>query len=371
VSQTDDDDDTTTTQRGHGRPNAFWAKVREEQNLAREGDQFGGAYRGVKPAPHGGTATVKPEDTLGAQDLCWCGQPAGHSWPGKTTGARHPQMGDAMSSTATGLDRRDLRAYDKTLQDFVLHCVNTLGIRYRANQNSILLFPPDGTSPMSVFARNSQKQLRPLEKWFTEHVAPSFETEEKVDEEDLKKLAAAKNHPVEHPKVETKKAEPAKPEEYLPPREDEDTPRGKSYEIPTALPGNTEWVPWVRGDGTTDDIIETNGEQMRCRLCAGTDHEYLQAASRSIGGHKRIYHTDTSDMHSPEAREKATQTKRQRVMANSQVIQAIDLLMNASGYNPNPDTERIEELETQLAAAIQRAEELEAKLALIREATGL
>lgn len=364
--------ETTTT---HGRPNAFWARVREEQIEARDGDQFTGAFRGVKPVPHGGSASVHPEDTLGSEDLCWCGQPAGHEWPGKQAGAHHPQPGDTMSGTTTGLDRRDLRAYDKTLQDFVLHCTNTLGVRYRANQNSILLFPPDGSTPMSVYARNSQRQLRQLEKWFTEHIAPSFTDGEVATEDDLRKLVEAKNDPVEHPieepkpakKAAAKKAaapayteEPAKPEEYLPPQ-------------PEVVLSNTEWVPYIKGDGTEDPIIVTNGTQWRCLEHAGTDQEYIETP-KGIGGHKRMWHTDTSDMRTPEAREKALKTKRERIMRESSVVQAIDLLIEASGYNPTPpviDDERIKELETELAAAVRRAEEAEAKLSLIREATGL
>lgn len=29
--------------------------------------------------------------TLGSMDVCWCGEPRNHDWPGKTEGERHPR----------------------------------------------------------------------------------------------------------------------------------------------------------------------------------------------------------------------------------------------------------------------------------------
>jgi len=362
-----------------GKANAYWAKVRDEQIESEEtGDGYTGAYRGVKPVPRGGAATVKKDDTIGAETRCWCGQMLGHSWPGKAGGAKHPKAnGDTMPNTATGLDRRDLRAYARVLQDFVLHCVNGMGLKYRITNNSVILYPKDGTTPMTVPARNSDRQMRQLERWYQEHVK---EPDGEVTPEDLARLAEAKNDKTEHP---------VKQQET--PAEDEKTPRGQAYEVPpepevvvemTDLIVSTNdevWKAYVYGDGNESTHIITDGTNIRCVLCDRDGREYTIDQPRSIGGHNRMWHTDTSTLRTPEARDKALQTRRRRVMENSNITKAIDLLIEASGYNPGGvDEEKVEELEHQLAQAQATAadwqkkyEDMEAKLAIIREATGL
>jgi hypothetical protein len=35
---------------------------------------------------------TRPDDTpLGVYGECWCGEPMGHAWPGKTSGEPHPR----------------------------------------------------------------------------------------------------------------------------------------------------------------------------------------------------------------------------------------------------------------------------------------
>lgn len=99
-----------------------------------------------------------------------------------------------------------------------------------------------------------------------------------------------------------------------------------------------------------------------------------------------MYHTDTSTMRDEAARLKAVETKRRRMIANSQITQAIELLIDFSGYEvPSVDTKRVAELEAEneqlkrmvtakdraLVEAQAKVEEAEAKLALIRETMGL
>lgn len=385
MTENEDENGTSTK----GRPNAYFARIREEQEeeLAERADTFGGAFRGVKPAPHGGSVNVRPDQIIGNIDLCWCGSPLGHDWPGKSFGAKHPKVeeGSMNTATSTTIDRRDLRAYHRRLQDFILSCVNTDGLRYRVGKNSTILYPKDDSTPMTVHARNTDRQLRQLQKWYVEHVYVAPEEEPEVTPDQIAALAATKNDPVEHPEPPKRpeyQDQPAEPAEYLPP---------KSYDIPTPQsPGpvsttNTEeWIPWLRGDGTMSPNIETDGSRYRCKWCEGTDHHLYSDNARSIGGHNRIYHTDTSDMHSTQARNKAVQTTRLRKAQRDKTHQAIGLLIEASGYEVGPpvdtsDLERqVEECRAEAARwkvqyeeANQRAEEVEAKLALIREATGL
>lgn len=367
-----------------GKPNAWWAKIREEQLEEQQGDGYGGAYRGVKPAPHGGSVTVHAEDTIGAETTCWCGQPLGHSWPGKTVGAKHPKVG-TMSNPGVApdiLDRRDLRAFHRRLQDFILVCISDDGLRYRQTKNGVILYPPDGSTPITVHARNTDRQIRQLQKWYLEHVyvEPKDEkVEEKVDEEALRRLAEATNDPVEHPATEPK-AEPEKapePEPFRPTEKVSDGPMRKQEPVSP----NEEWVPLMREKEGPSEFFVTNGTQIRCIRdeCRGTDHEYIESV-RSQGGHIRMYHTDTETLHGPDAKARAVATSRAIRQQRQKVMDAVEILIEAVGWEPpKPENEaaladwqhKYEAMEARALAAEKKAEELDAKLALIREATGL
>lgn len=45
----------------------------------------------TKPIPKRPKPVVGPHEGLGAVDLCWCGEPSGHDWPGKAEGLPHPR----------------------------------------------------------------------------------------------------------------------------------------------------------------------------------------------------------------------------------------------------------------------------------------
>lgn len=87
----EEEEEETVTRQGSSTWGAGWHAGHGDS------DTYGGAYRGVRPAPHGGAATVKPDDTHGSIDLCWCGLPFDHDWKGKKGGAPHPkQMSEAF-----------------------------------------------------------------------------------------------------------------------------------------------------------------------------------------------------------------------------------------------------------------------------------
>lgn len=404
----DDDDDAVRIElhvKQQGRPNAYWERVRKEQEKddrpSADPDTFGGGYRGVPPSPHGGAATVHPEDILGADELCWCGRPAGHHWPGKSVGAKHPKGMDMVKEMTATIDRRDLRGYHRVLQDFLMQCINDDGLRFRIARNSIVLYPPDGSQPATVYCRNTDRQIRQLAKWYMNHVREESgepeeeESAEPATEEQIEALAKAKNDPVEHPQKETPEYQdtPADPAEYLPPKAAElpgdPEPPGKP---PVAPPLESEWVPHIlryRRPGDPDDgqpreseNIETNGTLFRCKWCMNTDHPLLTDKARSIGGHNRIWHTDTTNLYDQETRAKATETIRVNKITG-QVNEAIELLMGAIGQTR--DTGEVKELQAandrlnsenkkltkELSDLRAEHEEVQAKLALLRETLNL
>lgn len=440
VVKGDDVDDEE--EKGSGpRPNAYWQRVREGQE--EEPDNYGGSYRGVKAAPHGGQATVKPEDTIGSDDDCWCGKPAGHDWPGKAQGRKHPKE-EAMKVIAGTLDRRDLRAYHQRLQDFVLQCVNDDELRYRMAKNSVILYPPDGTAPATVYARNSDRQVRQLQKWYLAHVLPSIEAEQAKQEsktpatpEELAALAAAKNDPSEHPAKRTRPTKstelpaeasttvdrppvaPTEDKAAEPPAEQptegtEQTQQDVQRQRATVAEGYPssgtrhvgkrrrdylaeiqaenrrvgEWRPYIRSDADAGPSpnIETNGTHIRCKLCIDTDHPLMSDNPRSAGGHNRIYHTDAKEtLWNKETRKRAAKTVKEQ-HNRERLEEAVALIAKVLGAD-NPLT-KIDALEkevaalkkrldakpavkdqsAEVAALTKRAEEAEARLALMREA---
>lgn len=402
MSDTDDEENGGTVQRG--RPNAYFAQIRtdeEEKIQAQErGDTFSGAFRGTKPVPHGGTAAVRPDQVLGTEDLCWCGQPLGHDWPGKSVGAKHPknveesrEVSSQRNETMPALDRRDLRAFHRRLQDFILSCINE-GVRYRLTKNSIILYAPDGTTPMSVYARNTDRQLRQLQRWYIDHVYVEPTEEEPVDAAKIQELAKAKNDPVEHPTPAKEEFRPTakvsdgptrKPVDNIP--AEATTPESYRHEElpiliqPEGVSTDGEWVPYVRSDGTISERIITNGSRWRCIECVDSAHPLDSDNIRSVGGHNRMYHTDTTNMRDEVARSKATETRRANLLSTSSINQAIELLIGVTGYEVQPAEDlrpELEKVSEDLVAMTKRAEiaeakleEIEAKLALIREATGL
>lgn len=434
-----DDDDEKRKATGGPRPNAYWERVRHEQEEEekQDPDTYTGSFRGVKAHPHGGQATVKPEQTLGSED-CWCGEPAGHDWPGKAQGRKHPRKASTVNTqVAETVDRRDLRAYHSRLQDFIIQCVNDDGLRFRLGKNSCILYPPDGTSPATVYARNSDRQVRQLQKWYVTHVYPSIEAAMKetaaaepkeVTDEDLARLRETVVDPAEHPAKKTAATAEPEPEEapeevpqndperFVEPDEREHHPpvekpmgdgkvrllygeEAKAYlrqqELLANRASDDEWVPWIKSDNTDHPRVETNGTQYRCKECLNTDHPLLSSDSRSIGGHNRIYHTDTSNMYGKEARDKAVDSSRSAKL-KVRMEEAALLLLNGLGEDSplakmDALTKQIAELTRanarlqkdltaaqkvpvvedkteELAAAIKRADEAEARLALMREA---
>jgi hypothetical protein len=359
-----------------GKPNAYFAE--KDRALT-----FTGSYRAVKPVPHGGQQTVKEEDTIGLEDACWCGQPAGHSWPGKSGGAPHPRRGTEMTNS---INRRDLRAYHATLQAFVMHAVNNENLSYRMQKNAILIYPPDGSAPLKVHARNTDRQFRDIAKWWEQHVGEldlSKEGQKAAKREaaevavtDVVALAEKLNGP-EHevpepakvevkvePKVEAPKPAPPKP---APPKVALPKIEQVAAEQAAEVKQEAEWVPVPppktppradRNPSSVDySVFETNGEQVRCKVHLGTEHEWI-GTKAGMTGHWRTRHMETESLWGSEATAKKVDTAKARRIA-AKVNEAITMLASIIDYDP---LQEIEQLKRDLAAAIKRAEKAEAAL---------
>lgn len=292
-------------------PDEIEDEEEEEQPKRRprwvpKSDTFTGAYRGVPSTRHGGAQSVRDEDTLGDPTHCWCGLPFNHDWPGKSRGYKHPKEGEMPTSTT--IDRTELRGFHSVIQDFILHEVNDLGLSWRIANNGLILYPPDGTRPITINMRNSDRQTRALTKWHTQHVEPV------VGEQDVaRKLAAVLNNPEEHPVkpeapatmaaqeppivniqavVEPVQAvvEPvqvdSKGQDIYGPDENGKTPQDYGY--------GPEWHWHIGQLGWIVDGIVTDGHTWACALCKADGHEWTSTTRKRLGGHRRYNHLPDS-----------------------------------------------------------------------------
>jgi excisionase family DNA binding protein len=303
--------------------------------------------RPLKKRP--GAQYVFPKDTLGDDTHCWCGLNLGHDWTGKDRGAPHPHQHEGMQQVVVVEQQNepehvriesksDLRGYHAALKSFIVKCVNGDGLRWRSTKNAILLYPPDGTQPITVYCRNNDGQVRSLRQWYAAHVQPSID----VDEALVARLAEAVNDPAEHPV-----------------RESEPEP---------------EWTPYIHTDGEPSEYFETNGTIVRCKLCVGksTAYETTPTKVTGLGGHIRMTHRDRENLSTPEALAKSVDSRRYNRL-HEQVTVAVELLAETIGFTP-ADTGKVAALEREveglrkeLLAANQRANDATTKLQQLRD----
>ena len=363
-----DDDDEEEGRKTPGRPNAWWAEHKRDVDEATDrAATFDSSVRGVSQGPHGGAASVRPEDTTGSLTYCWCGLPFDHDWPGKDRGRKHPREVSTMASAATTeqrIERRQLRAYNDDLVDVIVEAVNGYHARYRMQKNGIVLFPQDGTTGITLNARASARQVKSARLWFLRHcvgvgedgkaVNPLVSDAEVLVEDHDRRVEQLNDEAIEHAKEAVAGMKEA---------------AESSLSEPEEPPHEEPWVPYVGSDGEENEFFETNGTLIRCKVCQGTPDAYETESARGIGGHIRTKHRDTSGLHSPEAREKANESRKLNRVTR-QVEESIALLSKAIGYTAPTDTRELEALKAENAALIKRAEEAEARLALMREALG-
>jgi hypothetical protein len=257
------------------------------------------------------------------------------------------------SITNAHLERRLLRAYHRRLQDFIIRATNVDGLRYRINHNSLVLYPLDESLPMTVYARNSERQMRSLTQWYAKH-GPQAVTVPPVtvitDDPEEQGIEAAIAELVDQGYVEEVPT-------------DEPTP--------PPHPDDEHWGQYIGSDGEPIQNFETDGFWYRCRLCKGTDNEFISDQVIGIGGHIRMNHTDRASLYTEQARAKALDTRRFNRLSK-QVTEALDILVKSVDYQAyNTVAERkITRLEKENAELRRRLGEAEARLALIAEAYG-
>lgn len=361
----DDDEEEKGTP---GRPNRWWAEHKGDvQDAAEAAATYDGAVTATRQGTHGGEKNVTT--ATGSIDYCWCGLPFGHDWPGKDQNRKHPkEMSDMTTTGATSqqrIERRQLRAYNDDIVDVITEAVNGYHARYRMQKNGIVLFPPDGTQGITLNARASARQVKSARLWFLRHcvgvgedgeaINPLVSDVEVLKEDHDRRLGRVSEEDRQEMRkvIDEIKTDPANDETSV-------------TDVPEPEPEHVEpWVPYVGSDGEENEFFETDGTTLRCKVDG-----YVAESSRSIGGHIRTSHRDTTSLHSPEARAKATESKRLNRVTR-EVAETIERLSAVIGFTVQPDPTVVEALQAENAALRKRAEDAEAKLQLIREASGL
>lgn len=197
------------------------------------------------------------------------------------------------------VERGQLSGYHRDLQDFVMKAVNHLGMECRIAQNRLMIYPPDDLPPITVYDRNSDRQMKSLNAWLADinsrdtlpGVALGLSEDESVD------LATAnlvrdlvRTAPEIDPMVQF-------------------ALRGAQAQAEVDRIIEGEWVPWAGKDGPVEGW-EYNGTIWRCTRCAEAGIEYTRPRAAGIGGHNRMKHSDTSALRTPEAQTKALWHKR-------------------------------------------------------------
>jgi hypothetical protein len=332
------------------------------------------AFRALPTGKHGGSQTVKPEHTIGSIDYCWCGLPFDHDYPGKNfkPPLPHPDKEPVTMSTPSStpdqprIERKQLRGYHADVADVVLTAVNQYGVKYQIRGSKILLYPPDGTNPLSVRSGTNEGERKRVQGWFVKHCIPegtpivkSQTVVEEVNTEVIKELAETVNSE-EHQPPAAKKAHP----------EPEPTGSGKPPSPPVEAPPladepSDEWVPYYTGrgkghkdnEGTKSEIFVTNGVDVRCIV------DGWVGKPAGTGGHTRTRHRPTDNMWGPAARQKAFETKRMNTLTES-VAAVITQLQEAVGIEPaKVDTEQLEKAQFELRKAQEQVKALRLELA--------
>lgn len=367
---TEQDEEETGTP---GKPNAYWQRVREEGPSG-----FSSEFRGVNQGPRGGQQRVRPEDLIGDYDTCWCGKPADHDWPGKSSGRKHPKE-ERVSATSVEtpesevphITNADLGGFSDSYKEIITKAVNEYRVRYRMSNRGIMLYPHDGSTPLSLPQRENHRTLKSARLWFVKHVAdPEIEARmEKLRKsssvEDAARVLAEKlNDPVEHPTPPVAppvaKEPPAKRAIPTPPKKEQrvaDTKTNIALEQGHAnldalfehleaegkiLPlteGREFWVPST-ALGHPNRAYETDGTTIFCRV---KDCGFTTIHGKGASGHLVKHDPERGDrLWGSEAQEKKKVTKANSRMS-TQVAEAVAILNKALGVEAPKEPTKAEQ----------------------------
>jgi len=219
----------------------------------------------------------------------------------------------------------------------------------------------------------------------------------------VKQLAEAVNDPIEHP---TKPEPEPAPEPPAPPvTTPAETVKGGvkndlgqfpiDYNKPPSHYGAPRGYTWhIGSDGDIIEGVATNGVRWVCVFCMDTDHKYDALNPRGIGGHRRYFHSEsgaefiekreearskTSRTFSEEDRTRSVAARQARRKRDRDLREAIEVMCRAINYyptDPNAPEPTTDEVRAGLVAELMterdewkaKAENAEARLALLREA---
>lgn len=281
-------------------------------------------------------------------------------------------MSEQQQDPSPSIRRNELKGFHSDVADLLMELVNHYEVKWRRGQSgSVLLYPPDGvTQPIKVSQRRPAKQqMNYLLEWSAEHLS-----QRKVTDQRIVALARAKNseeHPVEEKvtvATNTKTNDDEETTLLIPDRSGQHEREG-------------EWKPYITGDGSVKEEIETDGEWFRCVLCKDTDVPFISDKFLAVNGHFTAKHGRR--MYTPEAQAKRVDSMRFNALSaavNEHVLAMVDALGLST---PNAkDTEKIAALEAKVkslekarakdaekyAALDEKYGEVQARLALISEA---
>jgi hypothetical protein len=335
-----------------------------------------------RPAPpRGGVQRVIARDVIGAfpcwcqGELCWVDVKTGEQdWPGKRMGKPHPSRLeqqvvalikeglDEMVHMQETLTRDEVKKYPRAVGDLLMTLVNDCSIRCRViDGGHLLLYPPDGQSrPFKVSSTRSEKAtLGFIERQFIAAYDVKMPKKEKPVGEPTQTIAPATTEKV---RVER----PSPPVEARP--------------LPVAPTEPDTKTVWTRAKHTrTGEPLEweTDGKVFRCLVCKREGKEWTTEVRYAMTGHMRAAH-NPEGLHTPEARAKQAETRRLH-RVQERVAEAVAILQDAAGLEGHDEKiealeARIEEMAEALAqvtaerdAATKRADDAEARVALIRE----
>lgn len=369
-------DDEEEEERTPGRPNAYWARVREQGPSG-----FSSEFRGVNQGPHGGQQRVRPEDIIGDYDTCWCGEPADHDWPGKSSGQKHPKEQrvsatpvETPAAEVPHITRGDLNGFSDSYKEIILKAVNDYRVRFRMSNRGIMLYPHDGSTPLSLPMRENHRTLKSAKLWFVRHVADP-ETEKRMAqlrkttsvEEAAKILADSVNDPAEHPPAKAKAPAPAPaPKTPAQPKEKEvrtspkaspeaDKARAVALnavyqrllaedQILPIFEGYTVWKPVTALH--ENPLYQTNGTIIACRVIMpdGTPCGFVTESGKGASGHVVRHDREGrgAKMWGAEAQVKKKET-RQFNRVTTQVAEAVKILNKVLGVEAPKEPSKAEQ----------------------------
>lgn len=360
-----------------------------------EGDSFSGAFRGVPAPKRGGAQAVKDSDMpLGAEDLCWCGQPGGHDWPGKAQKRPHPR-GEQMSAATQEkpyLNPRDLKAWDVKVVRALCALVNEYGVRYRLDKNQmhIFLFAPGAADDtVSKFkasrSRPAEQTLKYVEQWAVKYVRPA-----KV-EEALPKLAEKFNDPTKKPHERTtKERSEAASAAHERRTASTPTPAPKEPAMPVSAPpapvlefkGDPQedglddlmsdeppkgYEPYNKSDGTESRFWKKTGaEEWVCKDCGWPATNPAQFSGHYKVHNQPMFARKRFIAHLTRAAKEVGIDLADYEMS----VEAHKAVRKAKVADTSGLTKQIEKLTADLEKVTQERDDLRARLALLKEAMG-